>query len=105
KQQLITILGIPSSLAGTGDVSLQIAYQKYKAFLTVFQTYEEMVKAKTWTIQQPTKTNIIELFVSKSFFHSHYKCYFPKVAEHDEMVLWLSEDEDRLCDVDLWGIK
>ncbi|KAF8235899.1 hypothetical protein L208DRAFT_1534882, partial [Tricholoma matsutake] len=49
----------------------------------------------------PTKTNIIELFVSKSFFHSHYKCYFPKVAEHDEMVSWLSEDEYRLCDVNL----
>ncbi|KAF8220292.1 hypothetical protein L208DRAFT_1129721, partial [Tricholoma matsutake] len=53
----------------------------------------------------PTKTNIIELFVSKSFFHFHYKHYFPKVAKHDEMVSWLSEDEDRLCDVDLWGIK
>ncbi|KAF8231171.1 hypothetical protein L208DRAFT_1278326, partial [Tricholoma matsutake] len=53
----------------------------------------------------PTKTNIIELFVSKSFFYSHYKHYFPKVAKHDEMISWLSEDEDQLCDVDLWGIK
>ena len=64
-----------------------------------------MVKVKTWTIARPPKTNIIELFVSKSFFHSHYKRYFPKVAEHEEMVAWLNEDEDRQCDMDVWGVK
>ena len=105
KQQLITLLGIPTSLTGTGDVSLQVAYQKYKAFLMAFETYEEMVKAKTWTISRPTKNNIIELFVSRSFFHSHYKRYFSKVAEYSDMVSWLNEDEDRMCNVDLWGIQ
>src|SRR6266511_389819 len=64
-----------------------------------------MIKTNTWTIAQPTKTNIIELFVSKSFFHSHYKRYFPKVAKHEDMVAWLNGDEDRMCDVDVWGVK
>jgi hypothetical protein len=82
-------------LIGTGDVSLQLAYQKYTAFLLTFQTYEEMVRSKTWTAAlQPTKTNIIELFVSKSYFHSHYKRYFPRVAEYVDMVAWLNEDDD-----------
>ena len=105
KQQLITALGIPTSLTGTGDVSLQVAYQKYKAFLVAFDTYEEMVKEKTWTLERTTKANIIELFVSKSFFHSHYKRWFSKVADYEEMALWLSEKEDRMCDINLWGVK
>jgi len=105
KQELITHLGIPAHLTGTGDVSLPLAYQKYRAFLIAFQTFEDMVKANTWTIARPTKTNIIELFVSKSFFHSHYKHCFPKVAEYEDMVLWLNEDEDRMCNVDVWGVK
>ncbi len=105
KHEVITLLGIPAHLTGTGDVSLSLAYQKYRAFLIAFQTYEDMVKANTWTIARLTKTNIIELFVSKSFFHSHYKRYFPKVAEHEEMVGWLNEDEDRICDIDVWGVK
>src|ERR1700676_1763758 len=105
KSHLITLLGIPASLTRTGDVTIQLAYQKYKGFLTAFQTYEEMMKAKTWTSTRPTKTDIIELFVSKSFFHSHYKRYFLKVAEHDDMVAWLDDDEDRMNDLDLWGLK
>jgi len=103
--QLITLLGIPVHLTGTGDVSLSLAYQKYRAFLITFGTYEDMIKANTWTIARQTKMNIIELFVSKSFFHSHYKRYFPKVAEHEDMVAWLNGDEDRMCDVDVWGVK
>jgi hypothetical protein len=105
KHQLITLLGIPAHLTGTGDVSLPLAYQKYRAFLIAFQTYEDMVMAKTWTIERPTKANIIELFVSKSFFHSHYKRYFPKVAQYGDMVAWLNEDEGRMCGIDLWGVK
>ena len=105
KHELIALLGIPPRLTGTGDVSLSLAYQKYRAFLIAFQTYEDMVKTDTWTIARLTKTNIIELFVSKSFFHSHYKRYFPKVAEHEDMMGWLNEDEDRVCDIDVWGIK
>jgi len=49
KDQLITLLGIPTRLTGSGDVSLQLAYQKYIAFLVALQYYEKMVKAKTWT--------------------------------------------------------
>ncbi|KAF8232870.1 hypothetical protein L208DRAFT_1269823, partial [Tricholoma matsutake] len=49
-------------------------------------------------------TDIISLFVSKSFFHSHYKHYFSKVAEYEEMVAWLDEKEDQLSDVEVWGV-
>jgi hypothetical protein len=105
KEELIALLHIPTHLTGTGEVSLQIAYQKYKAFLTAIQTYNEMTTAGTWTVKRPTRTDIIALFVSKSFFHSHYKRYFSKVVEYEEMVAWLDQREDRLSDVDVWGVE
>jgi hypothetical protein len=104
KSQLITLLGVDSFLTGSGDVSLPVAYQKYKAFLSASQTLDTMVANKTWAIKRPTKSDLIELFVSKSFFHSHYRRNFPKVAGYPEMVAWLEEKPDCLSNIDVWGI-
>ena len=38
KSQLINLLNIPAYLTGSGDVSLPVAYQKYKAFLVASST-------------------------------------------------------------------
>lgn len=104
KSQLIDLLNIPAHLAGSGDVSLPVAYQKYKAFLVACQTLNDMVNNKTWPIKRPTQSELIELFVSKSFFHSHYRRYFSKVADYPEMISWL-EEEPGFVDVDVWGVK
>ena len=63
-----------------------------------------MVGKKSWTTQKPTKTNIITIFVSKSFFHSHYCSLFGKVSEYPEMVAWLEDSEDS-DDLQMWGVK
>lgn len=104
KSQLITLLGIDSNLTGSGEVSLPVAYQKYMAFLTAFQTLQNMVANNTWVIKRPAKSDLIELFVSKSFFHSHYQRYFPKAAGYPEMVAWLEQKPDCSSNVDVWGI-
>jgi hypothetical protein len=102
--QLVTLLNIPVNLVGSGDVTLWVAYQKYCAYLTAVQTLNKMLAEKTWTIQKPTKTDIIELFVSKSFFHSHYRRLFSKVAEYPKMAMWL-ENRDQVDDVEVWGVQ
>ena len=76
KEELITLLHILTHLTGTGEVSLQIAYQKYKAYLTTIQTYNEMMTAGTWTFKRPTRTNIIALFVSIFFFQFTLQALF-----------------------------
>ena len=58
-----------------------------------------------WTIKKPARVDLIELFVSKSYFHSHYKIFFPKVTDYPDMVAWLEQQEDQLSDVDVWGIQ
>ena len=101
QSQLLTLLGIDSNLTGSGEVSLPVAYQKYMAFLTAFQTLQNMVSNNTWMIKWPTKSDLIELFVSKSFFHSHYQHYFPKVAGYPEMVAWLEQQPDCSSNADV----
>lgn len=105
KDELISHLHIPSHLVGAGDGSLRFAYQKYKAVLVAVSTYNAMSSSGTWTIKRPTRTDIVGLFISKSFFHSHYKRYFSKVGEYEEMVAWLDEKEDRLSDLEVWGVE
>ena len=72
KSQIIRLLNIPAHLAGSGDVTLPVAYQKYMAYLVACNTLDEMVANGLWTIRHLTQTDLIEVFVSKSFFHSHY---------------------------------
>ena len=102
RSQLIQVLNIPANLTVSGDVPLQLAYKKYKAFLVASHTVSEMVGNGTWEIKCPTKADLIEIFVSKSFFHSHYQRCFSKVAGYSDMVAWLEEvtEED---DIGIWG--
>ena len=50
KSQLIGLLNIPVHLTGSGDVTLPVAYQKYKAYLVACSTLDDMVADGTWTI-------------------------------------------------------
>jgi hypothetical protein len=103
KGQLATLLGVPLHLVGSGDVSLHMAYQKYKAFLAATHTAEQLVSTGTLD-KKPTQGDIMGLFASKSYFHSHFKKCFAKVADHPEMVAWL-EEEPGVHDVDVWGVQ
>jgi hypothetical protein len=51
KSQLIDLLGIPAHSAGSGDVSLPLAYRKYKVFLVACHTLNDMVHNGTWPIK------------------------------------------------------
>ena len=69
KSQLIDLLNVPAHLTGSGDVPLQVAYQKYKTFLVACLTLDSMVAGRTWTIKRLSQMDLIELFVSRSYFH------------------------------------
>ena len=60
-----------------------------------------MVGNGTWEIKHPTKADLIEIFVSKSFFHSHYQRCFTKVAGYPDMVAWLEEVTEK-DDINIW---
>src|ERR1700679_1023613 len=105
KEAILTLLGIPIHLSDRLDHSLHISYSKYRAHLEATQTYERMVADGTWSGNKLSAVDFIELFVSKSFWHSHVKKYFSKVSDHPLMVEWLENGEHRPSDLDVWGVE
>jgi hypothetical protein len=106
KEAILTSLGIPTHLCDCSDHSLHTSYQKYKAHLEASQTYDRMVADGSWTGDKLSFLNLIELFVSKSFWHSHVEKYFSKVSNYPLLVAWLENiPEDRPSDLQVWGIQ
>ena len=62
-----------------------------------------MVADKSWVGDRLTGADLIQLFISKSFFHSHYKKLFSKVSAYPAIVEWLENSSDAPADEDLWG--
>lgn len=106
KEAILTLLGIPTHLCDRSDHSLHTSYQKYKAHLEASQTYDRMIADGSWTGDKLSSLNLIELFVSKSFWHSHVKKYFSKVSNHPLLVAWLENiPEDQPSDLEVWGFE
>lgn len=104
KEAILAQLGIPTHLCDRSDHSLHFSYQKYKAHLEASQTYSKMVSNGSWTGNKLSSVDLIELFVSKSFWHSHVKKYFSKVTNHPMMVEWLENTpSNQLSNLDVWG--
>lgn len=102
---ILSQLGISAHMADRNDRGLHVAYEKYKAYLEACREYERKVADGSWSGRKLTGTDLIELFVSKSFMHSHYKPLFSKLSNHPDMIKWLENDNDRSSDEVLWGFK
>ena len=105
KSEVLSQLGIPTHLADRTDQGLYVAYEKYKAYLEACQVYERQLADGSWIGSKLTAMDLIQLFVSKSFWHSHYKPLFSKVLDYPDMVKWLEGVEDRLTNDALWGYE
>jgi uncharacterized protein YdcH (DUF465 family) len=103
--RILSQLDIPTHMADRNDRGLHVAYEKYKAYLEACRVYERKVADGSWTGGKLTGSDLIQLFVSKSFWHSHYKPLFSKVSNHPDMIKWLEGEKDRLSDEVLWGFK
>jgi len=103
KKEILIQLGVSPDLSDRSDGGLRQAYEKYKAYLQASKTYGEMMSNKSWVGDKLTGADIIQLFVSKSFFHSHYKKFFSKVSNYPDLVDWLEGNPGAPSDEVLWG--
>jgi hypothetical protein len=104
KDELLAALAIPPHLtARDKDQSLHLHYLKYKACLQAQQTLDMRCAEGTWPGKKPTSTEIIELFTSKSMWHSHLKCAFSTINNYPLMLKWLDGGEGSPSDLDVWG--
>jgi hypothetical protein len=88
KESIMAKLGIGPHLPVHHECGLHISYEKWKAYLKASNTYSQMCTDGTWTGPTLTAKDIIELFVSKSHLHSHFKKSFPKVIDYPDMAEW-----------------
>jgi hypothetical protein len=99
----MTLLGISAHLSIRNDRNIRLSYEKYKAYLKASQTLSKL--EGSWPGKKPSATDLIEVFVSKSMWFSHYKPAFPKVADYPEMVKWLENSDDKGTDLEVWGVE
>lgn len=104
KEELMTLLNIPTHLADRSERNLHVSFQKYKACLEASQVLAGMVAAGTWPGRKPSNTDIVEIFVSKSMWFSHYKKNFAKLSNYPLMVEWLENGDDKPDDATVWGL-
>ena len=87
-QELISILEIPAHLTGksTKDAGLKLYYQ---ACLKAMNVMQNKFKDGTWPAPKMiSKTSVVELFVSKTMWHSHVHKHFKNLAEYPQMQMW-----------------
>jgi hypothetical protein len=102
KKDILIQLGISPQLTDK-DRGLRHAYEKYRAYLQACKTYDEKIANKTWVGSKLTGADLIQLFISKSYFHSHYKKYFSKISHYPDMMDWLEGGPNAPSDEDIWG--
>ena len=104
KKELKTLLQVIDGLTDTNNKSLCYAYSKYKATVAAAQLYDQIVLEGRWPecYQKVTVTEVRQIFVSKSVWHTQYIPCFQEIANHEAMVEWLEGNDN---DEDVWGFE
>src|SRR5271170_839732 len=105
KTDLMMCLGIPLNLADRTDHSLHFVYEKYKAHLKATTTLGELCASGEWQGKKPLSTDLVEVFQSKSMWHSHHVKAFSQIGDYPEMVSWLNKEVDAPSNMELWGFE
>ena len=107
KDKMIASFSIPVELTDHNDKNLGYAWQKYKACLVAVKTCNtlwESGKLKKVFDRKPTQADIISIFKGKLQWHLMYSKTFPKLSGYPTMVSWLEDSDNKLSDLELWGI-
>jgi hypothetical protein len=105
RQQIMSLLNIPAHLAvRSSNTDVRTSYMKYQEYLRARSVMLEMIAAGTWTLPTLTNDKLIEIFVSKSTWHSRYSKLFPQVQAYPRLVAWLEHAPDAVSDAALFGV-
>jgi hypothetical protein len=105
RQQVMSLLNIPAHLAvRSSNTDVHTLYMKYQEYLQARSVMLEMIAAGTWTLPTLTNDKLIEIFVSKSTWHSRYSKLFPQVQAYPHLVAWLEHTSDAVSGATLFGV-
>ena len=87
-------LGVDPALTHRNDSSLRMWYKKYNAWNVVVAKLDEMKSANQWMLPDIGRTELINLFSGRAYWHSHIKKAFKDIHNYKVMVEWLERDDD-----------
>ena len=106
KKELMTLLNIPEHLTTEAQkLGLRQYYARYQACITAQHEVESRATAGTWPGAKPTKTQVVEIFVSKSTYHDYMTKAFDDIDNYPVLKDWLEAREDSPSDLDVWGTQ
>ena len=87
-----------------GKKELVWCYKKYKAFNAAVQQMEQLINQGKWSLgRKANHTELVEIFMPKSYWHSHVVKPFGVIAHYPQMVAWLERgDSDDPSDFEVW---
>jgi hypothetical protein len=105
--QLIKILGIDLELSDRGNKGLVWCYKKYKGFNAAMQLMNQMYQQGNWPLAtRPGHSELVEVFMSRSYWHSHVYKPFSVIARFPQMVAWLERGEgESPSDFEVWHLQ
>jgi hypothetical protein len=68
---------------------------------------DQLVMQGKWPFpKKPSQTELVEVFMSKSYWHSHVVKPFGVIARYPQMVAWLErENSDSPDDFEVWHLQ
>lgn len=107
KRQTLALLGIDYDQLPDHNNNLQGSYQRYQLLRGAQVTYRDMVNAKTWSGPKLSQNGIVDLFISKTHYYSHWRIKFLQARDYPELLKWLEKTgpEGSPTNEDIWGEK
>ena len=105
--QIANALEVDPALTHRNDSSLRMWYKKYNAWNDVVAKLEQLKLANQWTLPDTGRTELINIFAKRAYWHSHIKKAFKDIHNYELMVQWLERDDndDTPSDMDVWNLE
>ena len=99
-------LEVDPTLTYRNDPSLRMWYKKYNAWNDAIGKLSALKSAKQWTLPEIGRTELINLFAGRAYWHSHIRKGFSDIHNYKSMVRWLKVDvDDKPSDLEVWHLK
>ena len=100
-------LEVDSVLTHRNDSSLRMWYKKYNAWNDVVAKLDGLKSANQWTLPDIGRSELINLFAGRAYWHSHIKKAFKDIHNYKIMVEWLERDseDDEPSDLQVWHLE
>lgn len=104
--QVAIALKVDPALTHRTDTSLRMWYKRYTAYHNAIATLNQLKAANEWSLADINRTELINLFGGRAYWHSHVTSAFRDIQNYPSMVEWLDREDGDTdpSDLDVWHL-